>query len=585
MKQHIEQIILAALKVLQNQGQFTLDAVPAFQIETTKDKQHGDFAVNIALVLAKQWQRKPRDIAEKIVQALPSSAKIAKVEIAGPGFINFFTSMQALYDVVPAILTTQDKFGHCQLGQGKRVHLEFVSANPTGPLHVGHGRHAAYGDTVGNILKAAGFYVHKEYYVNDAGRQMDILAVSVWMRYLTLCGETILFPANAYRGDYVLDIASELHKKLGNQLRVATATIFNDLPKDESQGGDKEAHVNALITRAKGLLGEAYKTVFDFGLKTIQQDIHDDLAEFGVVFDEWFSEREFVKTDIVDKMVATWREGGYVYEHEGALWFRSTDFGDEKDRVVERSNGHRTYFANDAAYHVGKFKRGFDKEVLIVGADHHGYVPRVKAALQADGINIANFSAQLVQFVTLYRGSEQVQMSTRGGSFVTLRELRNEVGSDAARFFYVMRKCEQHMDFDLELAKSQSNENPVYYIQYANARICSVLRQLAERGFHYEQQVGLVHLHLLTEAHERQLLIRLAHYPTIIVTAALNYEPHMLTHYLRDLATDFHAYYNSHQFLVDDAGLRNARLALIIASRQVLINGLKLLGVQAPDSM
>src|SRR3990167_4534129 len=387
MKQHIEQIILAALKVLQNQGQFTLDAVPAFQIETTKEKKHGDFAVNIALVLAKQWQRKPRDIAEKIVQALPSSAKIAKVEIAGPGFINFFTSMQALYDVVPAILTTQDKFGHCQLGQGKRVHLEFVSANPTGPLHVGHGRHAAYGDTVCNILKAAGFYVHKEYYVNDAGRQMDILAVSVWMRYLTLCGETILFPANAYRGDYVLDIASELHKKLGNQLRVATATIFNDLPKDESQGGDKEAHVNALITRAKGLLGEAYKTVFDFGLKTIQQDIHDDLAEFGVVFDEWFSERDFVKTDIVDKMVATWREGCYVYEHEGALWFRSTDFGDEKDRVLQRANGQRTYFANDFAYHINKFERGFDLAIDIFGSDHHGYVPRMKAGLQASTIS------------------------------------------------------------------------------------------------------------------------------------------------------------------------------------------------------
>src|SRR3990167_1061307 len=585
MKQHLEELILAALNTLQAQGEFSLSSIPPLQIDTTKDKQHGDFATNIALVLAKPLQRKPREIAEKIVHALPVSPNVAKVEIAGPGFINFFSSMQALSDVVPAILAAQDKFGHCQLGQSKRVHIEFVSANTTGPLHVGHGRHAAYGDTVGNLLKAVGFSVHKEYYVNDAGRQMDILAASVWLRYLTLCGETIIFPTNAYRGGYVVDIAKVLHAQQDKRLHMAAAVVFKDLPRDEPEGGDKEEYINALIIRAQQLLGDGYKVVFDCGLHAIQQDIHDDLVELGVVFDTWFSERDFIKTDVVNNLIATWKQQGYVYEREGAYWFRSTDFGDEKDRVIERSNGQRTYFANDAAYHIDKFHRGFDKEVWIVGADHHGYVPRVRAALQAGGIDVNNFSAQLVQFVTLYRGKEQVQMSTRGGEFVTLRELRAEVGNDAARFFYVMRKCEQHMDFDLDLAKSQSNDNPIYYIQYAHARICSVFRQLAERGGQYDQTIGLAHLHLLTESYERQLLTRLGHYPQVIANAALQYEPHLLTHYLRDLATDFHAYYNSHQFLTDDIGLRYARLALITATRQILINGLKLIGVQAPDSM
>ncbi len=584
-KQHIEQLLQTALVTLSQSGLISTE-LPQIQVDTTKDKQHGDFASNIAMILAKPLQRKPRDIAEILIKALPSSSYIAKVEIAGPGFINFYLTPDALYSVIAEICSAGDQYGQCDIGQGKRVMIEYVSANPTGPLHVGHGRHAAYGAVVADLLETVGYNVHREYYVNDAGRQMDILGASTWLRYLALCGETVTFPANGYKGDYVIDVARRLLAEHGQQFHLPAQTLFQDLPLDEPAGGDKEIYIDAIVAKAKELLGAVhYKIVFDMALNSILDDIRDDLAEFGVTYQNWFSEREFVQTDVVDRNLKTLKEKGLTYEREGALWFRSTDFGDEKDRVLVRSNGVRTYFANDFSYHINKFERGFDDAIDIFGADHHGYVPRIKAGMQARDIQPDQLTYLLVQFVTLYRNGQQIQMSTRSGSFVTLRELREEVGNDAARYFYVMRKCEQHVDFDLDLAKAQSNENPVYYIQYAYARICSVLRQLSEKSMTYQQTEGLQHLTQLTEPHELQLISTLGRYPTAIRSAAIQHEPHILTNYLRDLATDFHSYYNSHPFLVEESTLRNARLTLILAARQVLANGLKLVGVTAPERM
>jgi arginyl-tRNA synthetase len=584
MKQHIEQLIHTALLQLQESG--VLHTVPAFiQIDPVKDKQHGDFASNIAMVLAKQAKTKPREMAELIIKQLPASSYLQKVEAAGPGFINFYLTSQALAETVPLILKMKHDYGRSQLGRNKRILVEFVSSNPTGPLHVGHGRHAAFGAVVCNLLQTAGFDVYREYYLNDAGRQVDILTVSIWLRYLSLLNESIIFPANGYQGDYVIHIAGLLHEQHASFFYAAQQDIFKELPLDEAQGGDKEIYIDALILRAKQLLGQRYQLIFDFGVDYIAADMRDDLTEFGVHFDHWFSEKHFLLTPAVQQFLQRLKESGHTYEHEGALWFRAKDFGDEKDRVLIRSNGQHTYFLNDAAYHLNKFERGFDIAIDIFGSDHHGYMARTKAAVEACGINPERLLHLLVRFVSLYRGGQPVQMSTRGGKFVTLRELRNEVGNDAARFFYVMRKSEQPMDFDLDLAKSQSNENPVYYVQYAYARICSIFKQLSERHLTFNETESFQHVHLLKEKHERELLNTIARYPDVIASAALNYEPHQLTNYLRELASHFHTYYNSHQFIVDDVALRHARLALITAVKQVLLNGFELLGISAPKSM
>lgn len=586
MKQQLQALIQSALDQLKQQGVLPAEVAPEIQIERTRDASHGDFACNVAMMLAKPARKKPRDVAEALVAALPDSAIVEKVEIAGPGFINFFVSSDAALAVVPAVFEAGEAFGHSTIGADKRVQVEFVSANPTGPLHVGHGRGAAYGAAVADLLAAAGFQVHREYYVNDAGRQMDILATSVWLRYLELCGESIVFPANGYKSEtYIFDIARALQSAEADAFRHGSEIVFAELPDDEPQGGDKELYIDALIERAKQLLGAGYRTVFDAGLNTILADIRQDLEEFGIVYEKWFSERSLMERGAVEKAVERLEKAGYLYEKEGAKWFKSTEFGDEKDRVVVRDNGQGTYFASDIAYHMEKLERNFDRVIDVWGADHHGYVPRVKAALQALGDDAGKLDVLLVQFAILYRGSERVQMSTRSGSFVTLRELREEVGSDAARFFYVMRKCEQHLDFDLDLAKSRSNENPIYYIQYAHARVCSVLRQLDEKGLVFDKESGLANLGLLTEQHESALLTSLSRFPELVETAALNHEPHQVAHYLRDLANALHSYYNAHQFIVDDENIRNARLALILATRQVLKNGLSLLGVSAPESM
>jgi len=586
VKHQLEQLVSAAVQKLQADNTLPTDLDINIQIDRTKDRQHGDFACNVALMLAKPAKRKPRDIAEAIAAALGDSGLVKKVEIAGPGFINFFLTPDAYHAVVGQVLEQGAAYGHSEVGAGKPVQVEFVSANPTGPLHVGHGRGAAYGATVANLLEAIGFNIHREYYVNDAGRQMDILAASVWLRYLEKCGESFTFPANGYKGDYVLDIAEALHKIHADKLHHAADKVFDGVPADEPQGGDKEAHIDGLVGKAKQLLGaDGYRAVFDLGLNTVLADIREDLAEFNVTYDEWYSERSLTDSGAVQKAIERLKANGHIYEKEGAWWFKSTEFGDEKDRVVVRENGQTTYFASDIAYHMDKLERGFERVIDVWGADHHGYVPRVKAALEALGDDASKLDVLLVQFAILYRGGERVQMSTRSGSFVTLRELRDEVGNDAARFFYVLRKCEQHMDFDLDLAKSESSDNPVYYIQYAHARVCSVLRQMQEKGFTHDLDHGLSNLHLLHESHELALLVSLSHYPEVLETAALNHEPHQLAHYLRDLANEFHTYYNAHQFLVDDAKLRDARLGLILAVKQVIRNGLQLLGVSAPEAM
>jgi len=586
LKHALEKLVAQALQRLHEDGILSKPFEGQVQITHTKNKDHGDFACNVAMQLAKLARRNPREIAQALIERLPAMEALVKTEIAGPGFINFFIDPSAGRSVIGTVLESGEAYGRSEVGKGQRVQVEFVSANPTGPLHVGHGRGAAYGATVADLLEAIGCEVHREYYVNDAGRQMDILATSVWLRYLELAGEELVFPSNGYKGDYVWDIGATLHREHGDDYRHSIVDVYEGVPADEPEGGDKEEHIDALIAKAKQLLGDnRYRYVFELGLNTILDNIRADLEAFGVTYEEWYSERGLTESGAVNKMLERLRDSGHVYEKDGALWFKSSDFGDEKDRVVQRDNGQTTYFASDIAYHMEKLERGFDHVIDVWGADHHGYVPRVRAALRALGDDDSKLEVLLVQFANLYSQGEKMQMSTRSGEFVTLRELRQEVGADAARFFYVMRKCEQHLDFDLDLAKSQSSDNPVYYIQYAHARIHSVLRQLEEKGMSHDMAVGAQHLDLLTESHEEDLINRLGRFPEVVEAAALNREPHQLVHFLRDLANAFHTYYNAHQFLVETEELRSARLNLCLAARQVLSNGLRLLGVSAPEEM
>ena len=585
MKTRLASLLQQAIASLQTEGVLPADLDPVIKIEHTRDPSHGDYASNLAMMLAKPAKKNPREIAQSIIDHLPSDNDISRVDIAGPGFINFFINPLSQHAVIRDILEQGERFGTSNIADGKKVQVEFVSANPTGPLHVGHGRGAAYGATVSNLLSAIGYTVHREYYVNDAGRQMDILATSVWLRYLEACGETMTFPSNGYKGAYVSDIATTLKDSRGDQFIAPARDFFHNITADEPAGGDKEQHIDALISRAKTLLGENnYRTIFDTALTAILDDIRLDLEDFGVQYDDWFSERSLMDKGAIDNAVEKLKASGYMYQKEGAWWFKSTEFGDEKDRVVIRENGLTTYFASDIAYHLHTLERGYDI-IDIWGSDHHGYVPRVKAALQAMGADPERLKVLLVQFAVLYKNGEKMQMSTRSGQFVTLRELRDEIGSDAARYFYVMRKAEQHMDFDLDLATSQSNENPLFYVQYAHARVCSVMRLLAEKGLTYNSTDGLNHLEKLTETHEITLIDTLNRYPEKLTQAALQYEPHQLNHYLRELATHFHSYYNSHKFIIDDVELMQARLTLINATKQVLSNGLQLLGVNAPESM
>ena len=582
MKDTLQSLFADALAQLHRDGVLAELPDTDVLIERARQKEHGDFATNIALVLAKTAGKAPRDLAQLIMEALPDSELISKLEIAGPGFINIFLAQGSRFSVLETIKREAENYGRTESGQGhqgQKILLEYVSANPTGPLHVGHGRGAAYGDALARLLTAVGHKVHREYYVNDAGRQMDILATSVWLRYLEALGEEFTFPAKAYQGDYIIGMAEKLKAELGDAARIGAEQIA-----DTAANPDEEQALDGLISLAKSGAGKYYQAFFDLALNTLVDDIREDLSEFGVDYDEWFSERSLVTDGSINTAIDTLTKAGYIENREGTLWFRSTDFGDEKDRVVVRENGVPTYFASDIAYHLNKFRRGYDLCIDIWGADHHGYIPRVKAAMQAIGQDPDKLVVLLVQFASLYRGGEKVSMSTRSGEFVTLRELRDEVGSDAARFFYVQRKSEQHMDFDLELAVSQTNENPLYYVQYAYARICSVFRQAEERGVDIDLS-GMPDDGVLSSDTENEIAAKLAAFPETVRSAAASYEPHQITYYLRELATLFHRYYNSSKFLDAPENIRNGRLVLVDACRQVLANGLELIGVNAPTEM
>jgi arginyl-tRNA synthetase len=548
------------------------------ELERPKQSSHGDFACNAAMQLAKVLKRNPREVAQSILASLSESAWVEKTEIAGPGFINVFLKPSAWQQVAKDVLAAGAAYGKGIQSRGEKIQIEFVSANPTGPLHVGHGRGAAFGASLANVLAHAGHDVYREYYVNDAGRQMDILALSTWLRYLTLCNEFVPFPGNAYQGGYVGSMADSIFALHGERYKRAATDILAGAP---DAAMDPEGHLDALIANAKRLLGADYAYIHGHALEEQLGDGRNDLTEFGVIFDKWFSERTLHESGLIDRAVEQLRKHGHLYEQDGALWFRSTTFGDEKDRVVRRDNGIYTYFAADIAYHLNKFERGFQRVIDVWGADHHGYISRVKGALAAAGVDPERLTVALVQFAVLYRNGQKASMSTRAGEYVTLRDLRAEVGNDAARFFYVLRKSDQHLDFDLDLAKSQSNDNPVYYIQYAHARVCSVLAAWGGA----ESDLPEADCRRLEHPQELALLRRIAEYPETVANAARDLAPHLIAYYLKDLAADLHGLYVACQFLVDDDELKRSRLALVAATRQVLRGGLGLLGVSAPEKM
>ena len=553
------------------------------QLERTRDSKHGDFTTNIAMRLAKELGRPPRELAETLIKYIPQSELIEEVQVAGPGFINISVSTSTYHKELIDILKLGSGYGCSSLGSNQRVLVEYVSANPTGPLHVGHGRHAAYGASLANLLRATGHDVQEEYYVNDAGRQMNILAISVWLRHLQLNGIEVSFPKNAYQGDYVIDIAKQIQTKLSEKFSAENKAALNEILSDLENDG--EILLDKLISQTKDILGIAkFNKLLKKALDNVLTDIKADLLEFGVKPDIWYSEASLDEKGSIERALTLLNKKKLLDIRDGATWFKATKFGDEKDRVVVRENGATTYFASDIAYHLEKKRRGFDVLLDVLGADHHGYIARVRAGLEAMGEPAESLEVRLVQFVSLYRGREKVQMSTRSGKYVTLRDLRNEVGNDAARFYYVSRSNEQHLDFDLELAKAESNDNPVYYIQYAHARISSLIKKMGEEGLKHKMS-SISDLSLLKEDNEKALLVLLSRYPEIVELASVNRAPQNIVHYLRSLSADFHSYYNAHKMLVDDEKLRNVRISLALGIRQVLYNGLTLLGVNAPDRM
>ncbi len=554
MKERLRQAIQAALQGCFDAGSLNSGIVPEVQIEVPGNPQHGDFSTNVAMMMARAEKKAPRQIAETLITALGEPNDFwQKVEIAGPGFINFTLAPTCWYQVLDRVASENVTFGRSEAGRGHKVQVEFVSANPTGPLHIGHGRGAATGDAVAAVLEATGYEVQREYYINDAGNQINTLGRSLLLRYRELQGETVAFPEDCYQGDYIVDLAREVLEAEGNRLL--------EMPETEA--------VNWFGT---------------FGGDRILTGIDADLQAFGISMDHWFSEKSLFDNGAVKEGLAQLAERGLSFEQDGATWFRTTEFGDDKDRVLVRSNGETTYFASDVAYHMEKLSRGFETIIDVWGADHHGYVPRMKAVFSGLGYSPETLQVILVQLVNLLRGGEQVAMSTRSGEFVTLREVVDEVGRDACRFFFLMRRSDSQLDFDLELAKQQSTENPVYYVQYAHARVCSINRNATEQGVALPGP-GEADLTRLSLDEELALAKLLARYPETLLGAARHYEPHRVIFYLQELAAQFHSYYNREKVLVEDAAISQARLALVNAVRTVVRNALELLGVSAPERM
>ncbi len=554
MKQALVRLLEKSIRAGIDQKVLLLPVPTRIEVELTKDPGHGDYASNIAMVLAKQAKKNPREIAKMLTERIEDrEGLLDRVEIAGPGFLNFFVRQAGFARLLGDVHLQGERYGSSDLGRRRRVQIEYVSANPTGPLHIGHARGAVVGDVMANILDAVGFKVFREYYINDAGNQMNNLGKSVLLRYRELLGETVEFSEGCYRGEYIRELASELRKKDGDR-------YIREKPED-------------LIPRFT-----------EFAAGAILEGIQEDLRIFGCVFDRYFSERELYRDDGVGKLLGELEEKGFIYREEGTLWFRTTAFGDEKDRVVVRQNGDPTYFAADIAYHLNKFQRGFESVIDIWGADHHGYIPRMSAAVQALGYEKDALKVILVQLVNLLREGKPVAMSTRSGEFVTLREVVDEVGRDAARYNFLMRRSDSHLDFDLEIAKKQSNENPVYYVQYAHARICSILRIAAERGYTVPAY-DRADLSLLQLPEEVDLVKAVTRFPEVLEGAARSLEPHRVTFYLNDLAGLFHSYYNKNKVISDDAALTGARLFLCRSVLTVLQNALKILGVSAPEKM
>jgi arginyl-tRNA synthetase len=561
MKQQVCLLIEQALAVLCSQGFLPADTRPSIQVDHTRDKSHGDLASNVAMTLSKTAKKNPRDIAQALINALPASDLIEKVEIAGPGFINFFLKQSAGTTVIKMILEQKEKFGCSNLGARQKVQVEFVSANPTGPLHVGHGRGAAIGDSLCRLLTATGWDVTREFYYNDAGQQINNLAISVQARIKNISTDDSEWPADGYRGEYIIDVAKSYMAK--NKIDAEDKHII---------GAGDANNLNAIR---------------DFAVAYLRREQDLDLKAFGVDFDIYYLESSLYTEGRVEATVQALIKSGHTFEEGGALWLKTTDFGDDKDRVMRKQDGGYTYFVPDIAYHVSKWERGFKKVINEQGADHHSTITRVRAGLQALKIGIPEGWPDYVlhQMVLVMRGGEEVKLSKRAGSYVTLRDLIDEVGKDATRYFLVARGASSQLTFDIDLAISKSNDNPVYYIQYAHARICSVMRKLGELGGHWNATTDINTLEQLTESHEKALLKRLSAYPDVVADAARNLEPHTIANYLQELARDFHAWYNAHKTLVDEIPMRNARLSLSMAIKQVLANGLQLLGVSAPESM
>lgn len=563
----------------------------AIEIERCKDPENGDFASNIALKYAKVFKMKPRQLADELVVSVPLMDSVAGMEVAGPGFINIRLSRESITAVLENVVAKKERYGCFENPNARKILVEFVSANPTGPLHVGHGRGAAYGDSLSRLLIANGHQVDREYYINDFGRQMDILALSVYWRYVQECGIGVALPKGIYQGDYVIDIAKKLKEKEGKRLAYPVNEWAPDYPQTWTQeqvdNGDRDRWIDGAIAGLKEKLGQKeYRGVFDLALSMELDDIRGDLEEFGVFFDRWFSERSMSENDMINNALKKVDEAGYLYEKDGAVWFKSTAFGDEKDRVVRRKNGMTTYFSSDISYHFDKYNRGYDQMIDILGADHHGYMARVRASLAALGLDPEKLEIALVQFAVLYKGGEKMQMSTRSGEFVTLRDLREHVGADAARFFYVMRKPEQHLDFDLDLAESNSKDNPFYYVEYAHARCCGMLNKAEEEGYEFSPEKALNCRNALVEPEETALISELHRYPEVVIAAGEQMAPHQIIIYLKELATRWHHYYDvGHKVLHEDEEIRNARLLLTWAVRQVLRNALAIIGVQARERM